>query len=176
MFHVEHEIKMKKFIILFSVSITLQSCFYTHRARKIEAYEIDHNKKEALSTFVFEYPGKEKDFEKQSISFFKIELPYMPLNFTTKQLFPDENLNVFIYTSKEKDVMVNLLGFMIRQALDTDNDRLEDKNEDPNPDTTYYHYVHIQITDMDGNDVLSQSTMKSKAVINKLLRYKNYLN
>ena len=166
---------MKNFLILFCVSILFQSCFYTHRAKKIDVYELDHNKEEALSTFIFEYSGNEKDFEKQSILFFKMDLPYMPLNFTTDQLFPDENLNVFIYTSKDKDVMVNFLGFMIREALETDNERL-DKNKDPNPDTIYYHYVHIQVTDENGKDVLSPPSMMSKAIINKLLRYKNYLN
>lgn len=167
---------MKRFLLLFGLSVLLQSCFYTHRARKIDVYELDQHNKQTLSTFVFEYPGDEKDFEKQSISFFKIDKSYMPLNFTTDRLYSSEDLNVFMSKSMDKDVMVNLLGFIIRESLKTDNENLNDKDEDPNPDTTYYHFVHIQVTDQEGNDVLTGSGMKTKAVINQLIRYKNYLN
>ncbi|MDT0294677.1 hypothetical protein ACFQ3R_04060 [Mesonia ostreae] len=166
---------IKNFLVLFGISFLLQSCFYTHRAKKIDAYELIQNKEETASKFVFEYPGNKKDFEKKSISFFRLDTSYMPFNFTTDQLYPDEELNVLIITSRDKDVMVNLLGYIIRESLKTDNENLN-KDEDPNPDTTYYYFVHIQVTDKEGNDVLAGSSMRSKAIINKLLKYKHYLN
>jgi len=167
---------MRKISVLFLVSILFQSCFYIHKAREIEVYELDQIKNENSWTFVFEYKGNRTNFEKKSKSFFKIKTSYMPQYFTTDQLFPDEDLNVFIYSSRDKDVMVNLLGFIIKESLKSDDENLNRKNEDPHPDTTYYNYLHVQVTDDNGKDVLSPPSMKSKAIINKLLRYKNYLN
>lgn len=155
---------MRKISVLFLVSFLFQSCFYIHKARDIDVYELDQIKNENSSTFVFEYTGNRTNFEKKSKSFFKIKTSYMPQYFTTDQLFPD------------KDVMVNLLGFIIKESLKSDDENLNRKNEDPHPDTTYYNYLHVQVTDDNGKDVLSPPSMKSKAIINKLLSYKNYLN
>lgn len=176
---------MKKIVLLLVVSLCLSSCFYTHRAREIEVYELDYPKKEGegLTTYIFEYTGNRKAFEKRTKAFFGLSQDYLPLTFHTTTLYSAETLTVYLYSAKDKDKYVNLFGSILSAFLYKDDDEYTSeatKKRHEKARTVVkeeeHQYIYIQVTDAAEKDILATKSMIRNAVIGKLNRYKNLIN
>lgn len=175
---------MKKIVLLLVVALCLTSCFYTHRAREIEVYDLDYPKKEGegLTTYAFEYTGNKNVFEKRTKAFFDLSQDYLPSTFYTKTLYAAETLTVYLYSGKDKDKYVNLFSSILSSILNNDDEytpeatKKRHEEEESVVKEEEHKYIFIQVTDAEGKDVLATKCMIRNAVIKKLTRYKNLVN
>jgi len=158
---------LKKILILFVLVFSFQSCFRTHKARRIDVNELDVPKNDGTSSFVFEYDGNQKNFEKTSMKFFQIKEDYLPFSFTTTQLYPKDTLSVFLSAFQDKDKWIRLVT--LSQLLGSDKDESISK-------VYNYYYISVQVTDQDGNDILREESMRNKTIIERLNRYQRLID
>lgn len=176
---------MKKIVLLLLVPLSLTSCFYTHRAREIEVYEIDKPKgnDNGVSTFIFEFTGNRKNFRPYSKRFFNIKKDYLPFSFKTDALYGDESLNVYLYLGNDTDKIINLFSIVWNSIFynsdddDTPQQKIDNAEDGMKMSVKERHsYLHIQVTDEDGNDILTEKSMRNKAVMEKLVQYQRLIN
>jgi len=158
---------LKKIFILLIVALTLQSCFRTHKARRIEVNELDVPQNDGTSSFVFEFDGNQNNFEKTSMKFFQIKEDYLPFSFTTTQLYPSDTLSVFLTPFQDKDKWIELVS--LSKMLGSDDDEGINK-------VYVYYYISVQVTDQNGKDILREDSMRNKTVIERLNRYQRLID
>lgn len=163
----------------------MSSCFYTHRARSIGVYEIDKPKgnEDGVSTLVFEHTGNRKSFRPFSKRFFNIQTDYLPFSFETNALYGEESLNVYLYLSNDTDKIVNLFSIVWNSIFhksdydDTPQQKIDNEEKSMKMTAKERHsYIHIQVTDEEGNDILTEKSMRNKAVMEKLVQYQRLIN
>ena len=158
--------KITVFIILMNLFL---SCFHVKQARKIDVNEIDAPDNDANLSFTFEFDGNMERFEKKSLEYFKLKETYFPYSFSTTTLFPNDTLSVFVYPFEDNEKMLQLVT--ISDFLGT-----RDQKEEPTVKKTLHHYISIQVTDQEGNDVLKEESFRNKAVMEKLRFYQRIVD
>ena len=94
---------------------------------------------------------------------------YFPYSFTTKALYPDEELTVFISIFEDDDKFVQLVT--LSDLLGT-----RDKEKEPTVKKTMHHYISIQVTDAEGNDILQEKSLRQQTVMERLRFYQRIID
>ncbi|WP_304155950.1 hypothetical protein [Mesonia mobilis] len=151
------------------VSLLFQSCFSVKKARAVDIHEIDAPGNGGDLSFTFEFNGNIELFEKRSRSYFNLKEKYFPYSFTTKALYPDEELTVFISIFEDDDKYVQLVT--LSGLLGT-----RDKEKEPTVKKTMHHYISIQVTDAEGNDILQEKSLRQQTVMERLRFYQRMID
>lgn len=159
----------KKLVLLFILIISFQSCFSVKKARVVDIHEIDAPGNGGDLSFTFEFNGNIELFEKRSRSYFNLKEKYFPYSFTTKALYPDEELTVFISIFEDDDKFVQLVT--LSDLLGT-----RDKEKEPTVKKTMHHYISIQVTDAEGNDILQEKSLRQQTVMERLRFYQRIID
>lgn len=159
----------KKLVLLFILIISFQSCFSVKKARVVDIHEIDAPGNGGDLSFTFEFNGNIEMFEKRSRSYFNLKEKYFPYSFTTKALYPDEELTVFISIFEDDDKFVQLVT--LSDLLGT-----RDKEKEPTVKKTMHHYISIQVTDAEGNDILQEKSLRQQTVMERLRFYQRIID
>jgi len=162
-------VRIKVFFFIMIVSLSFQSCFSVKKARAVDIHEIDAPGNGGDLSFTFEFNGNIELFEKRSRSYFNLKEKYFPYSFTTKALYPDEELTVFISIFEDDDKYVQLVT--LSGLLGT-----RDKEKEPTVKKTMHHYISIQVTDAEGNDILQQKSLRQQTVMERLRFYQRIID
>lgn len=185
MFHVEHLfIEMKKSVILLIVFPLLSACFYTHKAKRIDRYELTTPKKGVvkLTAYTFQFTGNRKLIEPIIHGFFNLKLDSPIYNFETKNLVDGEKVEVYLTANSDADKTFGVLDVydVVQNKKDEDFDReygthfADDKpRKNRNKPIQYFH---IQVMGEKGEDLLAEHTLKKRIVLTKLDALRRQLN
>ena len=166
---------MKKIILLFIIVFSFQSCFRVHKAPRIESYKLIPSKlKNGSTSYAFHLDASRISFYPRAQRFFEIKEDYLPESFTTRLLYPEEELEVTFYLSTDQDKKLDLFTATFNSIIGSENGikgkDISRKGED------VFNYVYVKVKDLEGNDVFTEDDERRKSVIKVLNSFRNYLN
>jgi len=145
-----------------------------HKAPRIESYDLIESKLKNGNTYYgFHFYGNRQTFEARTQKYFQIEGTYLPDAFETDLLHPEEKLIISFNLSTDQDKYLDLfsgsffnwIGF----SSNSEQDKISKRGEK-------FDYLHIQVVDKNGVDVLAEETQRSKIVLQALNKYRAYIN
>lgn len=173
---------MKKivFLVLF---LSLQSCFYVHRAPEVNTYKIVENEenKDNLNVYVFEYEGHFAQKTRLIEDFFILSETENPYYFTTTNLLEGKELRVDISPVEDYDKRFNLLEGILDTAFDSDDKTHEEKRRDAIQDEkdrkrkrkqNKHQYLYIRVMGENGEDLLKGESLEKRMILLRLHEFR----
>lgn len=176
---------MKKLFLLFALVI-MQSCIPIHTAKRIPSYEIsdEENTKNTyvdLSTYTFEYNSENSNFRKITRNFFELSEDVNVYNFETEALIEDRTVKIFISESSDTNSYLNLMGLFVPESNNNESESERETKDNMRKLSTSgisspLNYIHIQIMDQDGSDLLADDGLLKAIAIQKLKQFQLKIN